>query len=200
MSEATAKETAERCCEAALAALERGDADKAQRLAEKAMRLAPSDEVRREMKGGEKEKKQKQRSISNDSLLLLVLLLPPQTAHFLLPPSPPLPLQSKRTSEFEITGPQSAPRHQVEARRNGDGKRPLRPKRVGSGGRPPPQRPLRRRRRFPAPSPAHPRAGSPHLPRPLRRLRLLLDPRGKLLSFRNRGEEGVPAGGAAAAP
>jgi hypothetical protein len=57
MSEATAKETAERCCEAALAALERGDADKAQRLAEKAMRLAPSDEVRREMKGGGEGKK-----------------------------------------------------------------------------------------------------------------------------------------------
>lgn len=72
MSEATARETAERCCEAALAALERGDVDKAQRLAEKAMRLAPSDEVR-------EEKKKEQRSIS--------LTLRPRSSPSPLPPS-----------------------------------------------------------------------------------------------------------------
>jgi hypothetical protein len=79
MSEATAKETAERCCEAALAALERGDADKAQRLAEKAMRLAPSDEVRREMKGGRRKKNRnsdRSRTTASSSSSFFFLLRP----------------------------------------------------------------------------------------------------------------------------
>ena len=82
MSEATARETAERCCEAALAALERGDVDKAQRLAEKAMRLAPSDEVRKRQK--------KQRSIS--TLLPTSFFSLPSPSRALALALPPAPL------------------------------------------------------------------------------------------------------------
>ena len=191
MSEATARETAERCCEAALAALERGDADKAQRLAEKAMRLAPSDEVRRKRGGG------KQRSIFGD--------VPPSTTTFVLLPPPPHSRASFSSPSPSIkTGPQGSPRHQVETGNNGgNGKRERLPF-LKRG--PPPQR-LRHRRRRCRPctraAAAHARAGRPRLPRPRRRIRLLLHPgAGPLLEQRLRGrdQKGVPQGGAEAPP
>ena len=172
--------------------------EKAQRLAEKAMRLAPSDEVRR-MRGRR----------NSDAIDLERRLLPSTFSR------PPFCFPSRLLSLFNQNHLQlnnRSARSSASSDPSREERRNCQRQRGSSSGssrwtfdgRRPPTKPLeqRQQRRFrrSTSSPAHPGAGRARLPRPLRRLRLLLRPGNNLLGDRDRGEEGVPKGGFTAAP